>query len=381
MFRTALRASLASLILAAVAPLPSQAEVVNEVILRVNDRIATLYDYLDRRSAMREEILRSDRLSPEDQERLLSSLSKRVMQQIFRDLLLESRADQLEIFVTTDEVEAEIQRMKERNGIETQEQLEQALASAGLNLERFRQEFESELRIQRLVGEEVRAKIDLDEDDLRRYYRAHPEEFRIPEKRETKEVVILDSSSLTEEEQRKLAGDIVSRLRAGETLEEVTSSYEGSEQVSSVIRLGWVAPGDLDETLEAALWSLEVGEVTDPIPGRGGLHILRLLDREGERLEEFAEVRDQIQVREQNRMFNEGLDNYLRELAQTAFIVERIPADAEGYRSAMAAPLREPFQILGESPSGAAEPASDSEAPAADQSAGAEDDGSSPPAR
>jgi len=321
---------------------------VNQVVLRVNDRIATLYDYLDRRSAMRDDILRSERIPPDEQQRLLADLSKKVMQQIFRDLLLESRADQLEIFVTPDEVEDEIRRMQERNGLSSQEELEQALSTVGLNLERFRAEFESELRVQRVVGQEVRSKVLVDEDDLRRYYRAHPEEFGIPEKRETVEVVVLDSSSLTADERRTLANEIVERLRAGEELEEVVTPLQESGQVSSVNRFGWIAPGDLDETLEAALWSLDAGEISDPVAARGGLHILKVLDQEDAGLELFADVRDQIQSREQSRIFNEALEDYLRELAQTAYIVERVPADAEGYRSSMAGPLREPFQVLGE---------------------------------
>jgi parvulin-like peptidyl-prolyl isomerase len=343
----ALKISLVAYLLIATV-LPVKAEVVNEMILRVNDRVTTLFDYLERRASAREEILRSDRLSPEERERLLAELPKRVMQQVFRDLLLESRADQMEIFVSEQEVDSEIGRMRERNEMKTQAELEEALAQAGLTMEKLRREFESELRIQRVVGDEVRAKIKVEEDDLRRYYRANPADFQVPEKRQASEIVVLEEGPGGPEAQRQLAADIVTRLRAGEDAEAVAAPLAEAAQTSSVIRFGWVEPGHLDETLEAALWSLKKGEVSEPVSGRGGWHILLLHDLEASHVQPFNEVKESILYREQNRVFNEDLENYLRELAQTAYIVERIPADAQGYRNTLAGPLREPFQVLGE---------------------------------
>ena len=237
--------------------LPAAAgEVVNQVILRVNDRITTLYDYLDRRAGVRQEILRNEQLSPEDRERLLAELPQRVMRDIFQELLLESRADQLEIFVSQDEIDEEIQGMMKRNEITSQEQLVQALQSFGMDMEKFRQQFETEIRLQKVVGQEVRSQVTVEEDELRRVYRANLDAFTLPEQRNAREIIILEESSLSPEERESLAQETVGRLRAGGSLEAIAAELSDRQVASGVIDLGWVTSSEIDPSLQAPLWEL-----------------------------------------------------------------------------------------------------------------------------
>ncbi|MCB1032774.1 MAG: peptidyl-prolyl cis-trans isomerase [Acidobacteria bacterium] len=329
--------------------LPAAAgEVVNQVILRVNDRITTLYDYLDRRAGVRQEILRNEQLSPEDRERLLAELPQRVMRDIFQELLLESRADQLEIFVSQDEIDEEIQGMMKRNEITSQEQLVQALQSFGMDMEKFRQQFETEIRLQKVVGQEVRSQVTVEEDELRRVYRANLDAFTLPEQRNAREIIILEESSLSPEERESLAQETVGRLRAGGSLEAIAAELSDRQVASGVIDLGWVTSSEIDPSLQAPLWELSAGGVSDPIAGRGGMHILQLAGIKEATTEPFSEVKNRIKAREQNRLFAEKFENYLKELAEEAYIVDNVPPDAAGYREGVGAPKRDPFTILGE---------------------------------
>lgn len=341
--------------LAAGAPATAD-EVVNQVVLRVNDRITTLYDYLERRAGVREEILRNEQIGPEDKERMLAELPRRVMRDIFQELLLQSRADQLELFVTEEEINEEIRRMMERNEISGEEELSQALQSFGMSMEAFRQQFETEIRLQKVVGQEIRSLIAVEEDDLRRLYRANLDAYAVPEQRNAREIIILDSSPLSQEEREQLARDTVERLRAGESLETVAEELTAREVASSVIDLGWVTTTDIDPTLEAPLWQLTADAVSEPIEGRGGLHILQLVGVKEAATLPFGDVKDRIRAVEQNRLFNDKFENYLRELAEEAYIVDHVPPDAAGYRDSVGAPKRDPFTILGEDARGAAKP-------------------------
>ena len=88
------RQILASLMLLLILAPALHAEVLNRVVLRVNDRIATLYDYQQRRADMVREVLRREQ-DPEERQRLISQAGEAVFADMFRELLLESRADQL----------------------------------------------------------------------------------------------------------------------------------------------------------------------------------------------------------------------------------------------------------------------------------------------
>jgi len=77
---------------------------------------------------------------------------------------------------------------------------------------------------------------------------------------------------------------------------------------------------------------LQPGEVAEAVSARGGLHVLKMLEYEPESTQPFEDVRDLIQQEERDRLFSEEHDLYLTELAEAAYIVEKLPDGAEGYR-------------------------------------------------
>lgn len=115
-------------------------------------------------------------------------------------------------------------------------------------------------------------------------------------------------------------------------MEQLAEEYSAEGTTSSLVDLGWIEEGDLDPALESAVWDLEVGDVSDPIPGRGGFHILQLEDRQQEALLEFADVADRINQSEHERLMMEEYDAYLGELRGAAYIrIGELPSDAKGF--------------------------------------------------
>lgn len=348
------------------------AEVINEIILRVNNRFASLYDYLQARSDMRVDLLRSD-LPEDERERRLAEVPQRVMRNLFQDMLLLSRADQLQVFVSDQQLQDELQRMRQDFGIQTDEEFARALQESGITEEKFRQQVRDSLMMREVLGREVQNKVDIDDEDLRRFYRDNEERFRIPEQRRAKEIVVLDSSDLDLTARKLLADQIYEQLSGGGSLAAVVDENAGAGRTSDVIHLDWISPGDLDEKLEAALWSLQPGQFSPPVEARGGLHILQLQDVKESQLRPFEEVKDWIRNREQTRVYNEKLSKYLQDLEKTAYIVEHVPADAAGYRTGPVGPLYEdPFKIHGEDEYGRPLP-DKPPAPAKDESGGDEE--------
>lgn len=331
---------------------PAAAEVVNEIVLRINERVLTLYDYLEARAEARAEILRATQLSPEEQERLLAEVPQRVLRSYFQEMLLESRADQLEVFVTAEEIDAEIRRMRSEMGIEDEEQFQAALAQAGLDFDKLRSQVETTLRVQRVIGEEVSSRIDVSEEELRRYYRAHPEEFRDPARVRVREIIVLDTSALDAAGRQLLADQLRARLDAGESLDDLAADYAPQEVTSGVIDVGWVSAGELAPELEQAVWGLSPGEISEPVEARGGIHLLELLEREEAMLRPFSEVREELELEERGRRYTEVFERYLDELVASSHVVEKLPADAVGYRETRddGPTLNEPFKIVGEEP-------------------------------
>lgn len=342
------RVSLPVLLLAGVLlAAPSAADVVNRIVLRVNDQIATLYDYEIRKDEMVREIVRREP-DEEERRRRIAEAGETVYADLYQELLLHSRADQLGISVTEAQIDTSIEQIKANFELKSDDELKAALAQSGMTLKQLRDQMRNNLRMQEVRGREIQSRVNVDEDDLRRYYRKNLESFRIPEQRKVQEVVVLEEGGLPDAEARqRLAAEIRAAVTAGKPLAEAIAEHAKTGATSNVIDLGWVAPGDLDKGLETVVWGLSTGAVSEPVAGRGGLHLLQVGEVRESRIPGFAEVTEQIREIESDRVFRQEIVKYMDELEKRSLVVAHPPDEAAGYRKRIAtAPVESEFGDL-----------------------------------
>ena len=355
-----LRAAGALVVVLAMAALPvagqSSPGSENRVVLRVNDRIATLYDYERAVSAQIDDVRRAPGLTEQERQELVTDAGRLVMKAMFEELLLLSRADQLAVTIDESDVEEQIKATWEQFGIENEEQFRQALAQSGMREEDFRERRRKELRMNVVFGREVAGRAVIEDEDLRGFYRDNQERFRVPERARFEEVVVLESV-VPADRLAPLAALARTRLMAGGSAAEVA---EGLGEGVTSVDVGWVTPGDLAPALDAVAWDLDVGGVAEATAARGGLHVLKMLERMPASVRPFEEVRDAIEREERGRLFGEERALYLKELEEAAYIVERLPEGAEGYRPVEAPSLdADALGLLAPFGRGAGEPEAD----------------------
>jgi parvulin-like peptidyl-prolyl isomerase len=322
----------------AMVPSGVRADTLNKVVLRVNDQISTLYDYQRRREDFVRDLTRRE-MAPDERSRVLAQAPEMVFRDMFQDLLLESRAHQLAIEVTDAQLAAALAQMKQNFGIKTDEEFQAALAQSGMTEAQLREQIKGQLRVREVMDREVRTRVKVDEEDLRRYYRKNLEQFRLPEQFHLKEVVVLDEGGLPSAAERSaLAARIRQTVVAGKPLAEAVAADQKKGSTSAEIDLGWVSSGDLDPALQAAAWKLKPGEVSEPVAGRGGLHLLVAAEHRDSRIPPFSEVSSVIQSREQDRVYNQEVAKYMTELEQKSLIVLDPPTEAAGFRRLLSKP-------------------------------------------
>jgi parvulin-like peptidyl-prolyl isomerase len=331
-----------------------RAEVLNRVVLRVNDQIATLYDYEQRRSNMARELLRQPDLDSEERTKLLGEIGELAYKDLYEELLIESRAQQLDINVGDAEINQQIAQMKQNFGIQSDADFAAALAQSGMTEAQLRERLRRDLRAREVMGREVQGRVKLDEDDLRRIYQRDRDQFKQPEQVQLREIVVLDEGGLpTAEERQRLAAQIRATVAGGKPLADAVAETSGKGQTSGVIEVGWVTPGDLDANLEAAVWKLAPGAVSEPVAGRGGLHVIQVVDRKEARIPPFAEVQEQIRQREQRLKMQDEIGLYMAELEKKSLIVTEPPPGAENFRRQLGARPKTEDERLGLAPSAA----------------------------
>ncbi len=322
---------------------PAAAEVVGKIVLRINDRIATQHDYDIAREDLRREISRKN-LDPQERDQALASAGEVVFKNLYEDLLLQSRADQLNITASEQEVDASVQQMRENFNITSDEQFRGALAQSGMTEQDLRDNLRKNLRVRELIGREVQGKIKLEEDDLRRYYQKNVDLFRVPEQIHLREAVILAEKTPSAAERRKIADQIRGAVAGGKSLADAAKPFEEQGLASTVVDLGWLSQSDLDPDIVQAAWSLAPGASSEPTEGRGGTHLLQMVERRPSYVRPFPEVQTEIEARERNRLFKDRFAQYEQELEKDSLIVARPPAEAAEYRRLIGVPPEDPLE-------------------------------------
>ncbi len=334
---------LLALVLQGLAAGPATADVVNRIVLRVNEEILTLFEYEERKSSEISVLLSDQRLDSKRRQERLEKVGRVVLQNTFNEMLLMSFANQQGIRVTDAEVEEAISNLLKNQGIETDEQLQEALSQSGMTLEEVRENTFRELLWQQVVGREVQPKVVISEEELRAYYRTHKEDFREPEQRWLKEVIVLESSGLEDSELRRVAEEIRAQLVAGGELEAVVEPHKEKEVTTGVVDLDWLRAEEPESPSSAAAWALTPGEYSHPVLGRGGYHVLLLAGLREAEQKPLEDVENLIRQREYGKRFNRELRTFLADLEAKSLIQEDLPPEAVGYRA-----LTSQFQTVDE---------------------------------
>jgi peptidyl-prolyl cis-trans isomerase SurA len=81
------------------------------------------------------------------------------------------------------------------------------------------------------------------------------------------------------DEALRTARRIVEQLRAGAPFPAMVQQYSSGTSAATGGDLGWLLPGTVDPSLDAAIARLAVNQVSDPIRTQAGWHILKLIEQ------------------------------------------------------------------------------------------------------
>lgn len=302
-------------------------EVENRVVLRVNNRIMTLVDYQLRRNDRLRALAAAD-ISPDQRETYLEGLGETIMGDMVEEMLLLSRADQLGITAPRSAVEQEMNAARERAGVTTDADFDLALARAGMTRDDLQQQIENNVVIQQVIGREILGQIEITEEDLRRYYFEHAEEFSRPEQRRVREVVLAEDAG-SPQELRQGAERIRSAIAGGTDPQEAVAA---EPLAGGWVDVGLVARDDLAADLADVAWSLEEGQLSAPIEARGGLHVLQVTEIVPAQMVEFDSVRGQVGQTLQQQRFSDSYRDYMEDLRRDSYVqLNELPEDARDF--------------------------------------------------
>ena len=270
---------------AAPAPVPAPVDPVSvvarplseSVAALVNDDIISSYDLSQR---MRLLIATSgiqptqDTLPQFQQEALVTLVDERLQMQELRRVQKEQKVS---IVATDDEVKDELADMAKQNNLKA-DGFVGALKSQGIAPETLFDQIRAQISWQRWIRGRYGSRLRIGEDQIkatqaRLIAAAAKPQYEISE-------VFLDAGRLGGmAEATRGAAQLVTQLQQGAPFAAVARQFSASSTAATGGDAGWVSQGELAPEIDAALELLRPGQLSQPIPVKDGVYIIYLRDK------------------------------------------------------------------------------------------------------
>jgi len=231
----------------------------SEVVARVNNENITkdeLYEYLVKESG------------------------DSALNTLIANKIIELEAKKQNIKVTDDDIEAEIDKFAEQYG--GRETFEQFLEFYGTPIDELKENIRINLTLEKLLE----PSIEIKEDEIKTYFEENKESFG--EKEQVKASHILVDSE-------EKANEVKAKLQAGEDFAALAKEYStDTSNNENGGDLGYFARGKMVKEFEEAAFSMDIGQISDPVKTEFGYHIIKVEDKKPAKEATYEESKDEI---------------------------------------------------------------------------------------
>jgi len=147
--------------------------------------------------------------------------------------------------------------------------------------------------------------VEVPTEDIEFYYTENLRRFTLPDKIKARHIRLdfpKDASTDRVEEIKTLAEELHAKVQAGEDFTTLAEQY--SEDLETKFKggdLGWFSRGEQEKKLEAAVFAMRQGGLTEPLATESGYHIIQVDDYQPSTPRDLEEVRGEIEKKIRER--------------------------------------------------------------------------------
>jgi peptidyl-prolyl cis-trans isomerase SurA len=300
-----------------------------DIVARVNNDVITLSDYQKAEQQLRDEVAHDCPGCPQDQ---IDATFKQQQRDLLRGMIDQSlmvqRAKDMGISVESD-VAKRLDEVRQQNGLATLDDLKKGVEASGLNWEDYKTAIRNGLLQKELVRREVGSHVDISSDEVKQYYEAHVQEFTLPERVVLSEISLSTEGKSPEEfaAVRSKEEGLRTSVLNGDDFSQVARLYSQGSTAKDGGGLGTFKRGDLSPQIEAVVFQMSKGQISDVIQTRTGFEILKVEDHFQTELQPMDKVEPDIRNTIHAQKMQPLIRDYLAELREQSYIIVK-----PGYR-------------------------------------------------
>jgi parvulin-like peptidyl-prolyl isomerase len=175
----------------------------------------------------------------------------------------------------------------------------------------------------KLYGKYILTDMKATEEEIQKYFEQNRKQFILPEMRRLAHILV-DSLDT--------AKDVLKRLREGTSFESLAKEF--SKDTQSANRggeVGWIQKGQVLPPIEKAAFSMNPGEVSDPVKTDLGYHIIKVLELRPSQLKDFSQARMEVEKKVLQKKREEKIKYWVDQLRA----VSKIEINEAGIKAAV----------------------------------------------
>jgi len=281
------------------------AEIIEQILVKVNGEIFTKSDLEQRQvAALRQKNQAFDLKSDPGNAQLrqaLDEITPQIMVEAIDEMLIVQRGRELGYKLSDEQFKRVVENIRKENKIETDEQFQAALKSENMTMTDLRRNLERQMIVQQVRQNEVLGRIGVTDDEARKYYSTHLNEFTTPPSVTLREIQVIVSADL---QGVNVASDEAAKEKIEELRKRVTDGGENFEKLAPEVSdapskangglIGPISVSDVAPELRKMIEAMKVDDVSEPIRLARGYQLLKLETISPAQTMTFEQARDQI---------------------------------------------------------------------------------------
>jgi peptidyl-prolyl cis-trans isomerase SurA len=312
------------------APAAPRAEVIEQVLVKVNGEIFTKTDLESRQvQLLRQRNQQLDLKNADDQQlkKALNEITPQILVDAVDEMLMEQRGKELGYTMSDEQFKNIVENIKKENKLETEDQFQAALKSENLTMPELRLSLERSMIVERVQQNEVMGKVGVTDEEAQAYYQSHLSEFTTAPAITLREIIVstlmdakggLDAAE--DEAAQAKATQLRARIAAGEDFEKVAAEATPPGSRANGGLIGPISLNDMLPDFRKMMEGMKVGDVTPVLRTPRGYQILKLESSTPNQTLPFEQARQQISDRVFTDKRKAQMQKYLDKLRAQAII-------------------------------------------------------------
>jgi peptidyl-prolyl cis-trans isomerase SurA len=242
------------------------------IVATVNDQIITGFDLRQRMLT----VIAMSQVQPTEEN--IPAIQQQALQALIEERLQAQEIAKYETLIVTDEeVDQEIAAMAQDAGV-TPDQYMSFLAQGGIRPEQMRQQLRTEIGWRQLVGGRFNTRSRVSRAQVEQALRQASEAAARPQYL-IGEIYIEAARVGGQQAALNGAEQLVAQMVQGAPFQAVARQFSAAPSAARGGDAGWIVQGTVQPALQTALDTLQVGQLSRPIPVEGGVYIIYMRDK------------------------------------------------------------------------------------------------------